>query len=150
MTIPEASQLVIQSTAMAIGGDVFVLGMGNLVKVHDLALKMIELSGLTVMDENNLKGDIKVEFIGLRPGEKMYEELLINNKTEKTGHPKITRGTESFTPYKDLMNKISKLQKQIEKNDILLVKKSLKEIVREFSEVNPVQDIIHNKKLDIS
>ena len=86
MTIPEASQLVIQAGAMAKGGDVFVLDMGQSVKIMDLARRMIELSGLTVKDEQNPDGDIEIEITGLRPGEKLYEELLIGDNPKPTSH----------------------------------------------------------------
>ena len=92
MTIPEAASLVIQAGAMAQGGDVFVLDMGKSVKIVDLARRMIHLAGLTVKDENNPEGDIAIEFQGLRPGEKLYEELLIGEDVTGTEHPKITRG----------------------------------------------------------
>ena len=84
MTIPEAAQLVIQAGAMAKGGDVFVLEMGQPVKIMDLARRMIELSGLTVRDDQNPEGDIEIEITGLRPGEKLYEELLIGDNPKST------------------------------------------------------------------
>lgn len=150
MTIPEASQLVIQTTSIARGGDVFVLGMGNLVKIYDLAVKMIVLSGLSILDKKNPNGDIKIKFIGLRPGEKMHEELLINKDFLKTDHPKIIKGMESFIPYNILIKKIRTLDMNVKNNDVLQVRKSLKKIVKEFSEVNEIKNIIYNKKLDIS
>ena len=96
MTIPEAASLVIQAGAMAQGGDVFVLDMGKSVKIVDLARRMIHLAGLTVKDENNLEGDIAIEFPGLRPGEKLYEELLIGEDVSGTEHPKIMRADEKL------------------------------------------------------
>src|SRR5438094_7659722 len=86
MTIPEAAQLVIQAGAMANGGDVFVLDMGEPVKIVDLARSMIELSGLRIREDNN-DGDIAIEYVGLRPGEKLYEELLIGNDPSPSAHP---------------------------------------------------------------
>ena len=94
MTIPEAASLVIQAGAMAQGGDVFVLDMGKSVKIVDLARRMIHLAGLTVRDDNNPEGDIAIEFQGLRPGEKLYEELLIGEDVSGTEHPKIMRADE--------------------------------------------------------
>ena len=94
MTIPEAASLVIQAGAMAQGGDVFVLDMGKSVKIVDLARRMIHLAGLTVRDDNNPEGDIVIEFPGLRPGEKLYEELLIGEEVSGTEHPKIMRANE--------------------------------------------------------
>ena len=98
MTIPEAAQLVIQASAMASGGDVFVLDMGEPVKIIDLARKMIELSGSSVRDEANPDGDIEIETVGLRPGEKLFEELLIGNNPEATSHPRIMKANEAFLP----------------------------------------------------
>ena len=87
MTIHEASQLVIQAGAKAQGGEVFLLDMGEPVKIVDLARRMIELSGLEPCSAENLDGDIEIEFVGLRPGEKLYEELLIGSGAAKTSHP---------------------------------------------------------------
>ena len=95
MTIPEAVQLVIQAGNMAHGGEVFVLDMGEPVKIYNLAMQMIHLSGLSVKDANNPNGDIAIKFTGLRPGEKLYEELLIGNNPESTEHPRIMRANES-------------------------------------------------------
>jgi FlaA1/EpsC-like NDP-sugar epimerase len=94
MTIPEAAELVIQAASMAEGGDVFLLDMGEPVKIADLARRMIELSGLKVKDENNSAGDVEIVYTGLRPGEKLYEELLIDSTASPTMHPKIMRGKE--------------------------------------------------------
>ena len=91
MIIPEAAQLVIQAGAMAKGGDVFILDMGQPIKILDLARRMIELSGLTVKDAQNPDGDIEIEISGLRPGEKLYEELLIGENPQHTSHPRILR-----------------------------------------------------------
>jgi FlaA1/EpsC-like NDP-sugar epimerase len=101
MTIPEAVQLVLQSTGMARGGDVFILDMGEPVRIADLARQMIELSGLRVRDESTPDGDISIEFTGLRPGEKLYEELLISANDQPTGHPLIRRAKE---PKRDTHN----------------------------------------------
>jgi FlaA1/EpsC-like NDP-sugar epimerase len=103
MTIPEAAQLVIQSASMSEGGDVFVLDMGESVKLLDLAHKMIELSGLSVLDDNNPNGDIQIEIIGLRPGEKLYEELLIGNNPRPTQHPRIMRAHDDFLDRKSVV-----------------------------------------------
>ena len=98
MTIPEAASLVIQAGAMAQGGDVFVLDMGKSVRIVDLARRMIHLAGLTVKDENNPESDIAIEFQGLRPGEKLYEELLLGDEVTGTEHPKIMRANEHILP----------------------------------------------------
>src|SRR5262245_17032158 len=98
MSIPEAAALVIQAGAMASGGDVFVLDMGEPVKIDSLARSMIRLMGLEVRDEANPDGDIAIEYIGLRDGEQMYEELLLGDNTEPTQHPRIQRRHEPFFP----------------------------------------------------
>jgi FlaA1/EpsC-like NDP-sugar epimerase len=113
MTIPEAAQLVMQAGSMAVGGDVFVLDMGEPVRIVDLAKTMIELAGLTVRDEANPGGDIEIVEIGLRPGEKLYEELLIGTTREPTQHSQITRSAESFIPEPVLLATLERLQKAI-------------------------------------
>ena len=92
MTIPEAAQLVIQASSLAKGGDVFVLDMGEPIKIYDLAEQMINLSGLKIKNLNNPNGDIEIKITGLRPGEKLYEELLIDGNPERTKHPLILQG----------------------------------------------------------
>jgi FlaA1/EpsC-like NDP-sugar epimerase len=101
MTIPEAVQLVLQATGMAQGGDVFLLDMGEPVRIADLARQMIELSGLRVKDDDYPEGDIAIEFTGLRPGEKLYEELLINSDDQSTDHPLIRRAKEPKCDFKE-------------------------------------------------
>ena len=96
MTVTEAAQLVIQAAAMGKNSEVFVLDMGESVKIRDLIYKMIKLSGFTVKDDENLNGDIEVKIIGLRPGEKLYEELLIGNNPQKTNHSKIQKTNAQF------------------------------------------------------
>ncbi|MBM0171374.1 polysaccharide biosynthesis protein [Altererythrobacter sp. C41] len=109
MTIPEAAQLVIQAGAMAKGGEVFVLDMGEPVRIADLARSMIHLSGLTVRDTNNPEGDIEIVETGLRPGEKLYEELLIDNNPEQTKHPRIFRAREDLWSWNDLERELKLL-----------------------------------------
>ncbi len=99
MTIPEAAQLVIQAGSMAEGGDVFVLDMGKPVRICDLAQRMIHLMGMTVRDEKNPEGDIEIAYTGLRPAEKLYEELLIGNNVTGTEHPMILRAIEHSLPW---------------------------------------------------
>ncbi len=99
MTIPEAAQLVIQAGSMAEGGDVFVLDMGKPVRIGDLARRMINLMGLTVRDEQHPDGDIEISYTGLRPAEKLYEELLIGNNVTGTEHPMILRAIEHSLPW---------------------------------------------------
>ena len=107
MTIPEASQLVIQAGAMGEGGDVFVLDMGQPVKIYDLAKRMIELSGLSLRDDRTPDGDIEIVITGLRPGEKLYEELLIGDNPMPTDHPRIMKAQEDFLSYSELNNNLA-------------------------------------------
>lgn len=102
MTIPEASQLVIQAGAMACGGDVYVLDMGQPVKILDLAKRMVRLSGLSIRDEKNPHGDIEIQITGLRPGEKLYEELLIGDNSQPTKHPRIRMAHETMMRWEQL------------------------------------------------
>jgi nucleoside-diphosphate-sugar epimerase len=113
MTIPEAAQLVIQSSSLATGGDVFLLDMGEPVKIAELARKMIELSGLEVRDSSNPEGDIEICEIGLRPGEKLFEELLIDGDPEKTLHPKIYKAHEDFLSWDKLNEKLAEINEAL-------------------------------------
>jgi FlaA1/EpsC-like NDP-sugar epimerase len=115
MSIPEAAQLVIQAGAMASGGEVFVLDMGTPVKIDDLARTMIRLSGLEVRDEATPEGDIAIEYIGLRRGEKLYEELLIGENTTGTGHPRIFKNSEPFLAYAELVTALERLDDAIQR-----------------------------------
>jgi UDP-N-acetylglucosamine 4,6-dehydratase len=117
MSIPEAAQLVIQAGAMASGGEVFVLDMGTPVKIDDLARTMIRLSGLELRDESNPDGDIAIEYIGLRRGEKLYEELLIGENTTGTSHPRIFKNSEPILPYADLIAALERLDDAIQGQD---------------------------------
>jgi FlaA1/EpsC-like NDP-sugar epimerase len=117
MTIPEAAQLVIQAGSMATGGDVFVLDMGKPVRIVDLAEKMIHLMGLTVRDEDNADGDIEIEYTGLRPAEKLYEELLIGNNVMGTDHPSIMRAEEDFLRWEELEGLLDRLWNSCQRLD---------------------------------
>jgi FlaA1/EpsC-like NDP-sugar epimerase len=129
MTIPEAAQLVIQAGSLSTGRDVFLLDMGEPVKILDLARRMIELSGLDVKDSNNPEGDIEIDEIGLRPGEKLYEELLIDGSPEPTSHARIFKSHEGFIPWSDLEIKIEKINFLLGTHDITLVLYALRELV---------------------
>jgi FlaA1/EpsC-like NDP-sugar epimerase len=129
MTISEAAQLVIQSSAMATGGDVFVLDMGEPVRIYELAKKMIYLSGLMVKDELNHQGDIEIQVTGLRSGEKLYEELLIGNNPRSTDHPKIMKAHEEFLPWDELELELEKLNLALQTCDLNLIRASLKRLV---------------------
>ena len=132
MTIDEASKLVIQSMIYAEGGEVFLLDMGEPVKIYDLAKTMILLSGLTVKDDKNPKGDIEIIFTGLRPGEKLYEELLIGSKSSQTAHPLIFKAKEAGINANILLPKIEELKNRISSLDKSLSLKLLSEIVPEW------------------
>ena len=125
MTIPEAAQLVIQAGAMSQGGDVFVLDMGKSVKIIDLAYRMIELSGRTVRDDLNPDGDIEVKVIGLRPGEKLFEELLIGNRPETTRHPRIMKAHEEFIAWDALRGTLKTLESYALGNDVFGIREVL-------------------------
>jgi FlaA1/EpsC-like NDP-sugar epimerase len=117
MTIPEAAQLVIQAGSMGIDGDIFLLDMGEPIQVLDLAKDMIRLSGMTINDDQNPEGDIKISFTGLRPGEKLYEELLIDEKSVATKHEKIMRAEEKGIEWDELEVCISKLEQAVIESD---------------------------------
>jgi FlaA1/EpsC-like NDP-sugar epimerase len=129
MTIAEASQLVVQSGAMAKGGDVFVLDMGEPVKIFDLALKMIELSGLTLRDEKTPDGDIEIEVVGLRPGEKLYEELLIGESPQRTPHPRVVKAQEDFMSWIELEQNLKTLDMLLDTNDVRAVRRIMERLV---------------------
>lgn len=129
MTIPEAAQLVIQASAMAVGGDVFVLDMGEPVRIHDLAVKMVYLSGLLIKDDAHPHGDIEIKVTGLRPGEKLYEELLIGDNPQATAHPKIMKAHEEFLSWDDLRQELEKLNIALDACDAHLIRGMLKKLV---------------------
>ncbi|MGO6817597.1 polysaccharide biosynthesis protein [Rhizobium leguminosarum] len=141
MTISEASQLVIQAGAMADGGDVFLLDMGEPVRIADLARKMVELSGLAVRDENNPEGDIELSVTGLRPGEKLYEELLIGDNPETTEHPRIMKAREDFLFWSELSKKLSSLNAVLDRNDMVAARAMLAELVSGYSSTGEVSDL---------
>jgi FlaA1/EpsC-like NDP-sugar epimerase len=147
MTIPEAIELVIQSGALSIGGDVFVLDMGNPVKIHDLAKKMIELSGLVVKDINRPDGDIEIKFTGLRPGEKLFEELLVGSNVSKTENPLIMRAEEVFIDWDDLSPLINKIENAAIESDYELIRQILLKVVPEFNPQCDIEDYLYNKDL---
>jgi len=129
MSIPEAVQLVIQSGAMAKGGDVFVLDMGEPVKISDLAIKMVKLSGLSIKSDDNPEGDIAIEYSGLRPGEKLYEELLIGENVSGTKHQRIMRANEIYMNWNDLNNHLNSLKQYMEQANTTKIKSILTNIV---------------------
>jgi FlaA1/EpsC-like NDP-sugar epimerase len=132
MTIPEAAQLVIQAGAMAKGGEVFVLDMGEPVKIYDLARRMVQLSGLSVQDNENPQGDIEIVVTGLRPGEKLYEELLIGENPVSTTHPRIMMAREEYLNLDDLMREIEQLKTTIKQSQVEFLINQLKRLVRGY------------------
>jgi FlaA1/EpsC-like NDP-sugar epimerase len=129
MTIPEAAQLVIQAGAMAKGGEVFLLDMSQPVRIYDLARRMVELSGLEVRDQDNPEGDIEIEEIGLRPGEKLYEELLISGDPESTSHPRIFKAHEDLVTDAQIQEQLLNLRQIILNKDYALLVHTLKEVI---------------------
>lgn len=132
MTIPEAAQLVLQAGAMAHGGDVFVLEMGQPVKIIDLARKIAQLSGLTVRDAHNPEGDIEIRITGLRPGEKLYEELLIGDNPEATAHERIMKAHEDFVTWAELAPILVEMRHAAIQNNEAAMKTILKQLVQGY------------------
>jgi len=132
MTIPEAAQLVLQAGAMAHGGEVFVLDMGQSVKIMDLARRMIQLSGLTVRDECDPGGDIEIRVTGLRPGEKLYEELLIGDNPEATAHERIMKAREDSISWRELVPILMRLRVAAAQNDVAAIKEILGMLVHGY------------------
>lgn len=141
MTIPEAASLVIQAGAMGVGGDVFVLDMGAPVKIADLAEKLIKLSGLEIMDEEG-HGDIAIEYTGLRPGEKLFEELLIGDNVDGTDHPRIMKAHEDYIAYSDLKQEFETLELHLKDHDYEAVSKQLSNLVSGFNHTSGIVDYI--------
>jgi FlaA1/EpsC-like NDP-sugar epimerase len=143
MTIQEASQLVIQAGAMAKGGDVFVLDMGQSVKIMDLARRMVELSGLTVKDERNPDGDIEIEITGLRPGDKLYEELLIGDNPKPTSHQRIMKAHEEFIPWAELENKLNALQIALNVNEVGVIRLMMQQLISGYTPSDEIVDGVY-------
>jgi FlaA1/EpsC-like NDP-sugar epimerase len=143
MSIPEAVELVVQAGAMSVGGDLFVLDMGKPVRILDLAQKMIRLSGLRLKDKLNPDGDIEIKFIGLRPGEKLYEELLIGGNVSKTDNPMIMRAEEEMMAWDDLKLIIDELEGAIDSSDQLKLRQLLIKAVPEFKPQGEINDILY-------
>lgn len=143
MTIPEAAQLVIQAGAMAKGGDVFVLDMGQPVKIMNLARRMVELSGLTVKDEQNPEGDIEITVTGLRPGEKLYEELLIGDNPKPTVHPRIMKAHEEFIPWAEFEVQLTALEMALNVNDVGVIRLMLQQLVAGYTPSDDIVDWVY-------
>jgi FlaA1/EpsC-like NDP-sugar epimerase len=143
MTIPEAAQLVIQAGAMAKGGDVFVLDMGQPVKIMDLARRMVELSGLTVKDEEHPEGDIEIAVTGLRPGEKLYEELLIGDNPKPTVHPRIMKAHEDFIAWAEFEAKLNALEMALNVNDVGVIRLMMQQLVAGYTPSDHIVDWVY-------
>ncbi|RZL92415.1 MAG: polysaccharide biosynthesis protein, partial [Variovorax sp.] len=143
MTIPEAAQLVIQAGAMAEGGDVFVLDMGEPVRIIDLARRMVELSGRTVRDAGCPDGDIELRITGLRPGEKLYEELLIGDNAMPTPHPRVMKAHEKCPPWSQLLRELEVLEAALMHNDVPALKRSLQQMMPGYQAHGDVVDWVH-------
>jgi len=175
MTIPEAAQLVIQTGAMAGGAikdigaglgadisddvsdyrkrrvsseaEVYVLDMGEPVKIIDLAHRMVQLSGFRVKDENSPEGDIAIEVVGLRPGEKLYEELLIGNNPQTTQHPRIMKANEKFLPWCELQPMITTLRMAAANSDVMMIRSMLQQLVPEYQPDEKVVDWVYREQI---
>ena len=157
MTISEASQLVIQAGALGKNSEVFVLNMGKSIKILDLIGRMVNLSGLTLKNQNNKDGDLDVKITGLRPGEKLYEELLIGNNPKKTIHPKIYKTDEPFISYSELEKILDQLLDLLNNQQPFKVKKLLENSIRLYQSSSEIVDYLHiegetskNKKKDLT
>jgi FlaA1/EpsC-like NDP-sugar epimerase len=149
MTIQEAAQLVIQAGAMAIGGDVFVLDMGQPVKIIDLARRMVELSGLTVKDARHPHGDIAIEVTGLRPGEKLYEELLISDNPRPTDHPRIMKAHEDFISWCEIEIKLKSLENALRLNDVGMIRLLMKQLVTGYIPSEKIVDWVYMEREEL-
>jgi FlaA1/EpsC-like NDP-sugar epimerase len=143
MAIPEAAQLVIQAGALGRGGDVFVLDMGEPVRIADLARRMVELSGLVVRDDEHPDGDIEIVVSGLRPGEKLYEELLIGNDPQPTAHPRILMARDEFVPWPRLEGELERLQAALAANDLPGLRAQLQRLVAGYQPAGEIVDWLH-------
>jgi FlaA1/EpsC-like NDP-sugar epimerase len=146
MTIPEAAQLVVQAGSMGCGGDVFVLDMGEPVRIAELAEKMIHLSGLSVRSDKNPHGDIAIEFTGLRPGEKLYEELLIGDNVVATQHPMIMSANEDYLSWDVLKGKLTELLAAVDQDDYTRVRQLLRDTVSGYAPDGEIVDWIYQQR----
>jgi FlaA1/EpsC-like NDP-sugar epimerase len=146
MTITEAAQLVLQAGSMGTGGDVFVLDMGHPVQIDELARRMIKLSGLSMRDEDHPDGDIEIEYSGLRPGEKLFEELLIGSNVTGTGHPMIMRAIEPSPSWDELKELLADLSIAANRIDCHRVMEVLEKGVREYQRSPVIHDLVYSQR----
>ncbi len=147
MTITEAAQLVIQAGALGENSEVFVLDMGDSIKIKDLIEKMIIFSGLTIKNSENQKGDIEIQITGLRPGEKLYEELLVGNDPQKTTHPKILMAKDPFIPFAELEDYLNNLNKLLSENNLKEVKNLIEKLITSYNSKSKIVDHIYVEKI---
>ncbi|MCP4463947.1 MAG: polysaccharide biosynthesis protein [Planctomycetaceae bacterium] len=147
MTIPEAAQLVIQAGALGQGGDVFVLDMGEPIKILDMAKRLVHLSGLEIQDEDHPDGDIKIVFTGLRPGEKLYEELLIGDDVKPTKHPLIMTANEHCLSLETIEDYIGRFEAAVDTNDVESIRLLLLEAVNGFIPQSENVDLVNNHEI---
>ena len=150
MTITEAAQLVIQAGSMSKNCDVFVLDMGESIKIKDLIYRIVNLSGLSVREEENPSGDIEIQVTGLRDGEKLYEELLLGDNPQPTEHIKIQKAQDPFIPFKELEKHLSILHSHLNNNKVSEVRQILKNIVVTYNTESKITDYIHLEQLNFS
>lgn len=146
MTIPEAAQLVIQAGSMGMGGDVYVLDMGEPVRIATLAEKMIHLSGLTVRSEKQPHGDIAIEYTGLRPGEKLYEELLIGDNVQPTLHPMIMSANEDYIAWDELREILTTLMEVVKLEDFSRIRQVLRQLVVGYTPDGEIVDWVYQRR----
>lgn len=146
MTLTEASQLVLQAGALSDGGEVFVLDMGEPVKIYDLANKMIQLSGLKTINDHNSDGDIEIQITGLRPGEKLYEELLLGDNPKPTEHPKIKKAQDGFIVWGELEDDLNTLRNLLDNNEINVILALMKKLVIEYNPEKKIADWVFNEQ----
>ena len=144
MNIPEAAQLVLQGSAMGKDGEVFVLDMGQPVKNIDLAKRMVELSGLQVQDDSHPEGDIAIKVVGLRPGEKLYEELLIGENPEPTSHPRIMKAHENFLSWPDLLPDLLVIRAAAKDGNIEKIQQTLGKLVSGYKANDCLTKVTHS------
>ena len=143
MTISEAVELVIQAGSMGDGGDIFVLDMGDPILIYDLAVKMVRLSGLEILDENNPNGDIEIKYTGLRPGEKLYEELLVSGNVSKTEHSLIMRAVEDSIDWSELNSLLKSLQEAANESNHKKIRDILIDMVPQFIPQSEIVDFLY-------